>query len=366
MLRCRLSKPFLSIIFLTFNFFVALWLCGKIPQMSSLVREYEPQTMSDELFNRRVFLHSIGTALGASTAAQMLGCARINHTAAQTKMPVTAEQCQQVMRKPLRIPAWYYQHYDADFDLDVPEEGFGGWKKEQLDFSREHTAVVVMHAWDLGTKEQFPGWWRAVPYARRSETIVRKVFPPLLEVVRKSELPLFHIVGGADYYKHLPGYKRAVALAGPEPKLVEKIKSDPIRDKLDKFRKAHAFPGLHNKKDIDRGFSRLDFPDEVRPQGKEGVAENGHQLFALCKEHGINHLIYCGFAINWCMLLSPGGMAEMQKYGLMCSVLREATTAVENKDTARRELCKEIALWRVAIEYGFVFDVDDFIAAVST
>ena len=31
--------------------------------------------------------------------------------------------------------------------------------------------------------------------------------------------------------------------------------------------------------------------------------------------------------------------------------------------TARREVGKEIALWRVALAFGFVFDVDDFIAA---
>ena len=55
----------------------------------------------------------------------------------------------------------------------------------------------------------------------------------------------------------------------------------------------------------------------------------------------------------------------MQKYGVMCSALRQATTAVENKETARQELCKEIALWRVALSFGFVFDVDDFVAGLT-
>jgi hypothetical protein len=48
----------------------------------------------------------------------------------------------------------------------------------------------------------------------------------------------------------------------------------------------------------------------------------------------------------------------------MCSVFRQAVTAVENRETARRELCKELGLWRVALAFGFVFDVDDFVAAV--
>ena len=105
--------------------------------------------------------------------------------------------------------------------------------------------------------------------------------------------------------------------------------------------------------------------EAARPAGDEGVADNAQQLFALCREKSINHLIYAGFAINWCLLLSPGGMADMSKHGLMCSALRQAVTAVENRETAREEWCKEIALWRVALAFGFVFDVDELIAAVT-
>ena len=264
----------------------------------------------------------------------------------------------------ITIPAWYYRHHDADYGLDVPEEGFGGWKKGPLVFSRAHTAVVLMHAWDAGTREEFPGWHRVVPYIPRADAICRDVLPGVLAAVRESGFTLFHVVGGGDYYKELPGYKHAVELAGPPPPGLPHVDSDPIRDELYAFRRAHAYPGTHNLKDIERGFARVDFAPGTRPVGDEGVAENGHQLLALCKEKGINHLIYCGFAINWCLLLSPGGMAEMQKYGLMCSALRQATTAVENKGSAREERCKEIALWRVALAFGFVFDVNDFTAAL--
>ena len=54
----------------------------------------------------------------------------------------------------------------------------------------------------------------------------------------------------------------------------------------------------------------------------------------------------------------------MQKRGVMCSALRQAVTAVENKETARQELCKEIVLWRVALAFGFVFDVDSVVRAL--
>lgn len=223
-----------------------------------------------------------------------------------------------------------------------------------------------MHAWDLGTREKFPGWWRSVPYAHRSQTILRAVFPHLLKAVRCSEIPLFHVVGGENrYWENLPGYKHTVSLAGPETSAIKKVVSDPLRDKLVAFRKKHCFVGQHNRKDVERGFGQLNFAEEARPKNDEGIAENSQQLFALCKERSVNHLVYCGFAINWCLLLSPGGMAEMQKYGLWCSALRQATTAVENKETARSELCKEIALWRVALVFGFVFDVNEFVNAIK-
>ena len=132
-------------------------------------------------------------------------------------------------------------------------------------------------------------------------------------------------------------------------------------EKLRAFRNKRVFVGEHNQADVDRGFAKMDFLPEAKPVGDEGVAEDGAQLFALCRENGVNHLIYSGFAINWCLLLSPGGMADMSQRGVMCSALRQAVTAVENKETARQELCKEIALWRVALAFGFVFDVDDLV-----
>ncbi len=262
-----------------------------------------------------------------------------------------------------RFPAWCYQHYDADFTRDVPEEGFGGWKKVSVELSPERTAVVVMHAWDCGTYQQFPGWYRVVPYIPRAKVICARVFPPLLEVIRSSPFALFHVVSEGEYYKQLPGYKRAVELAGaPEPP--ERILTDPSLDKLREFKREFGYPGLHNEPDIKQGFDRLDFAPEAQPRGEEGIAENSQQLFALCKERSVNHLIYCGFAINWCLLLSPGGMHEMHQRGFMCSALRQATTAVENKESASRELCKEIALWRVSLAFGYVFDVDEFIQAL--
>jgi hypothetical protein len=65
-------------------------------------------------------------------------------------------------------------------------------------------------------------------------------------------------------------------------------------------------------------------------------------------------------------MFSPGGMADMQPRGCLCSTIRQAVTACESKETARDERAKEIALWLVAVNFGFVFDFDDFLSALSS
>jgi len=263
------------------------------------------------------------------------------------------------------LRANYYQQFDADYDLDVPGEGYGGWKKEELEFPLDRMALVVMHAWDTGTFEEYPGWYRSIEYIPRAEEIGQSVFPTLLDSVRRSSVPLFHVVGGGDYYKDREGYKSAVNLAGPKPEKPPVIESDDITANLRKFKAEHSSVGAHNREDVNRGFKVVDFMPNAMPVDGEGIAENAHQLFALCRENNINHLVYAGFAINWCLLLSPGGMADMSKRGVMCSAIRQAVTAVENKETARDETCKETALWRVALAFGFVFDLDDFLAGIA-
>ncbi|MBX3010053.1 MAG: hypothetical protein KF832_01055 [Caldilineaceae bacterium] len=260
--------------------------------------------------------------------------------------------------RPLMLRAHYYQQFDADLNRAVPGEGYGGWQQADLTLDLAHTALVVMHAWETGTPAQYPGWYRAVEYIPRAQQILAECFPPLLAAVRTAGMTLFHVVGGGDYYRHYPGYQRAVALAGPEPTLAT-VPTDPTLDALRHFRRQQVFVGEHNQADVDAGFRQLAFPPEALPCGDEGIAENAHQLTALCQAAGVNHLIYTGFAINWCLLMSPGGMVDMQRRGVMCSALRQAVTAVENQSSARTEAHKAEALWRVALAFGFVFDVDN-------
>ncbi len=265
----------------------------------------------------------------------------------------------------ITIPANYYQQFDTDLTLDIPAKGYGGWKRQDIQISPEHTALVVMHAWDTGTPEEYPGWWRCVEYMSRAKRISQEIFPPLLSAVRENAFNLYHVASFAQDLNAYPGYAKTLQLAPTEDASLPSVDSDPILEELHAFRATNVFVGRHNEADVHRGFEKLDFLPEAKPLGDESIATDSKQLYALCKADGINHLIYTGFAINWCLLLSPGGMADMSKHGIMCSAIRQAVTAVENKESAEQEWAKELGLWRVALAFGFVFNVNDFIESIQ-
>jgi hypothetical protein len=263
----------------------------------------------------------------------------------------------------ITLPTWYYEQFDADPGRDVPAEGYGGWKRADLELAPEHTALAVMHAWDCGTRASFPGLHRATEYIPRADDICRTVFPRLLAAVRASPLRVVHIAD-ASYACRYEGYGTVAAAAGPEPATPPHAALDPVTARLRDFRQKRVFPGERNTTDVQRWWDGVDFPAEATPLPGEPIAATTHQLAAFCRTHEIHHLIYAGFAINWCLLLLPGGMMEMAKYGVMCSALRQAVTAVENKESARLESHKEEALWRVAVAFGFVYDVDDLVTSL--
>lgn len=274
----------------------------------------------------------------------------------------------------IKIPTNYYQHHDADFTKDVPAEGYGGWKKAILPINTENTALAVMHAWDCGTREQYPGWHRVVEYIPRSYEIVKTQFPKILSAVRQTDMNIIHIVSNGDYYKGYPGYKEVKELSkkyalpskGQDGTGINQgIYKDKVTEELNAFKHAKALPGLHNVDDIKEGRAKISFPKGAEPLGSEAIVEDSPQLLAYCKENKINHLIYIGFAIDGCLLVSPGGMVDMGRQGIICSTIKQAVTAIENKETAREEICKQVALWRVALLYGFVYDSDDFVNSLT-
>ena len=177
-------------------------------------------------------------------------------------------------------------------------------------------------------------------------------------------MTVLHVVGGGDYYRHLPEYQHAMGLAGAEPEFTGDAPHSEANIRFRALKAQYGSPGAHNRDAMAAEGYRADFAPQAVPLPGEGIADNGAQLNALCRERGVSHLVYIGFAINWCLLTSAGGLRDMARRWYFCSTIRDATTAVENRESARTEAHKEEALWRVSTGYGFVFDAKPFIAAL--
>ena len=245
------------------------------------------------------------------------------------------------MSSTFHCPVLTYQQF-------TPRSG-NGWHQHHLDFSTAHTAVVVMHAWAPPGPDQLPGWQRAVPYLKEIGPILRNTFPPLLQAVRQNGIPVFHVTGNVP----------------PADRPALEVSPDPTWEHLRNFRSDHVFPGAPNQADVAAGWASRDLAPEAQPLPGEAIAETSVALHAACQARGINHLIYIGFAINWCLLMSPAGMVDMKRYGYLCSTVAEATIAVENEATAEERREYHQALWRVALEFGFVFHQNDLVKALS-
>lgn len=272
----------------------------------------------------------------------------------------------------LTLPAHYYRQHDAAVGAEVPGRGFAGWTTRLLDVPLEKTALVSMHAWNPGLDPRIPagpdspylGWFRVVEYLPRAIRITREVFPPLLAAARIAGLTVIHVGSSESYTARFPAYLEAKALAGGSGEASPGAIDDPLRREWseERYRQSH---GEHNLPDIRAGGRHLDFAPEAMPAEGEPVVIDAAQLNAVCRQRGIWHLIYIGFAINWCLLASPGGMLDMSRLGYVCSTIREATTAVENRESCAEERAKELALFRVALMFGYVFDLNPVLAALG-
>ena len=62
--------------------------------------------------------------------------------------------------------------------------------------------------------------------------------------------------------------------------------------------------------------------------------------------------------------MSPGGMVDLKRHGYLCSTVREAVATVEPAHDPDSDRERQSALWRVAVEFGFVFPQGELIDAL--
>lgn len=111
--------------------------------------------------------------------------------------------------------------------------------------------------------------------------------------------------------------------------------------------------------------SELAVSPAIDVQAGDFVIATGTQLHELLAERGILHLLYAGFATNWCVLGRDYGIRSMARYGYNIVLLRDATTGVEFPDTFDTLFATEVAIREVEQQLGFSASNADFFKAVE-
>lgn len=277
-------------------------------------------------------------------------------------------------RAVLRLDGAYYRHYPVDFSRgELGALGMKGWGETiAVEAPVRETALISMHAENIGLVPEIPwadrgplaGYMRWLEYEGRKIEIVRTVYPRILAAAREAGIPVVHVAMG-DYAKKYPGYRKALDLSGAEPAVTTPRApgSDRVRPP-DDVKPKLIFGEHYNDNRDEEHFGRyFDFPEQARPREDEFVVETSYQLSCVLNDLGVWNLIYIGFAINWCLWFSGGGMVDMSRLGYRCSCIKEAVTAVENRESIRGEQHKEEAMWRTSLMFGYIFRGEDFISA---
>jgi len=248
------------------------------------------------------------------------------------------------------IPAYYYAQQGADNRLPHPGLGFGGWGKTEIEIDWNHTAIIVMHAWDVPKSDAIS---RVVEYMGRADKIMQDGLIPFVQWVREKGLRLIHIGGGFEaVLDTIPSYQRVArkyprkdypAISCSEFQMKQRQRHWELTGGADRIKDA----------ELENCYPRYRFA--IEPLEHEDMAVSTNQLVALCKEYQIEHLIYTGFAVNACLTMSPCGFVDMHHHGLMCSVVGDLTTAVENKESCAEQTHLRYGLWQFAVQSGYVF-----------
>lgn len=270
----------------------------------------------------------------------------------------------------ISLPWHIYRHYPADFSRwNEAAAGFKGWDSEVRDLDLSRTCIALMHFPDTGlTPDSIfspdcpnPNLLGTVEWIPRTMQVVQFRMPELLKAARAAGLQVAHVGVSGPPYTEGPIWEQCVKEAGdPPPTDTDVIERDAARwaqHTRDVF-------DLPRPNPPDTPPHTFGLPSEFLPQGNDIIAQHPWQLHRLLKNRQIDHIIYCGWALNWCLWFSPCGMCDMDRKGYLCSALRGGCVAIENRESAVGEKNLEYAYWKTSTMFGYIFDYQELMQAL--
>lgn len=254
--------------------------------------------------------------------------------------------------KSLNLRVRYFQD-STPADVPCRETAF---IRRELDMRLpiEETSLVLVDVWNVHFIES---------WIERAAQITADCIVPVLDAARRTGLTIVHAPSPpvAEQYRQLQRHKPPEPSAEPTwpPAVFRNREGDHAA-----YRGPRSQPpgiAVH----WDALAPRLSVSPAIDVQPEEFVIATGQQLHELLEERRILHLLYAGFATNWCVLGRDYGIRSMARYGYNIVLLRDATTGVEFPDTYDDLLTTEISIREVEQQYGFSASNVDFLQSVE-
>ncbi len=210
-----------------------------------------------------------------------------------------------------------------------------GHVHKTVELNADNTAVIAIDMWNLGSDGEpvIPGVEKYWEYnymgghgvAKRAGKIMVEGIVPVLEAAREAGVPIIH----NEPRQVLARYPWAEP---PEP--IPKTKSSTPAWPPAEFRKEllaeyHSTvfgPGY--REPWSKVQANYDFADCVKPDPRDFLFSQPHQIERFLAERKILNLVYVGFLLNFCLLMKPGGILQTRnRYRAI--VLRDCTAASE-------------------------------------
>lgn len=237
------------------------------------------------------------------------------------------------------------------------EENF---ERRELEFCLPvaQTALVLVDLWNV---HHIDSW------VERERAVLKEAVIPVIGAARQAGLTIVQ-APSPEVLRNQERLRRRVYGGWTDPDKDKPATDWPPADfqarrgKYDTFRNPRLHPpGI--RRFWDKLDKELDLNPLVKMEDTDYVVATGDQLHGLCREREILHLVYAGFATNWCVLGRDYAVAAMHGRGYNIILLRDATEGVEFPDTLEAGWATELAIRDVEQKFGFTALSRDFLAA---
>ena len=107
----------------------------------------------------------------------------------------------------------------------------------------------------------------------------------------------------------------------------------------------------------------MDIAAPARPVEGDIVITSGPELHAVLAEREILHLIYVGFATNWCLIGRDYGIMATNERGYNIIVVRDATAGIEFHDTVEALTATEMTIREIETKYAWSTTTEALVGA---